>query len=258
MLYMGAYLMKCHYQTSDVWTDNRLVAQVGDPARENSYWGRPETTTVLDRPVITISPVNPGTDVAAQVSAAMAALSQALHSSHPDMSEDLMARAIQLYYFARGMNQRWKLPPTAKSLYPSYSHRDDLTWAAAWLCRGNSTFCAEALNNYDIAHKEGAYEVEMNYNSLLPQATMLLMNLGVAGAKRVEAFNDVLTVVLSHWMVGGCCAGWSAPAGKRTCFAPVLGLPISMQAISCTALSQWQVDRAAPRLPHSLMLQHRC
>jgi hypothetical protein len=112
---------------------------------------------------------------------------------------------------ARSMNQRWRLPTAQKTLYPSYSHWDDLTWAAAWLCRANSSFCAEALNSYDVAYQQAGYEVEMTYNNLMPHASMLLMSMGIAGAKRVETFNDVVTQVLSHWMVRGRMAASPAP-----------------------------------------------
>ncbi len=83
---------------------------MGDPGKENSFWGRPEQSPVNDRPVNIISPTNPGTDVAAQVSAAMAALAQALqvgaarccpqmpllHPQRPVAAAALVAAQLQL------------------------------------------------------------------------------------------------------------------------------------------------------------------
>jgi hypothetical protein len=145
-----------------------------------------------------------------------------LQEVSPELSEDLLRRSQQLYYMARSMNKRWKLPASQKNLYPSYSHWDDLTWAATWLCRANSTFCAEALNSFDVAYQQAGYEMDMSYNNMMPHASMLLMSVGVAGARRVEAFNDVVTQVLSHWMVRGArcillhpAGDWHANAAQR-------------------------------------------
>ena len=46
--------------------------QVGDGRADHRYWGRPEEMT-MDRPAWSISPSAPGSDLAAETAAAMAA-----------------------------------------------------------------------------------------------------------------------------------------------------------------------------------------
>ena len=54
--------------------------KVGDSRKDHGYWGRPEDMT-LDRPTKKLTPTNPGSDLAADVAAAMAAGSMAFAES---------------------------------------------------------------------------------------------------------------------------------------------------------------------------------
>lgn len=52
-----------------------LTHQVGNPELENKVWGRPQDMTI-DRPCYAITSKSPGTDLAAETAAALAATAE--------------------------------------------------------------------------------------------------------------------------------------------------------------------------------------
>lgn len=62
------YFIKCHV------SNNELYVQVGDGHADHSYWGRPEEMT-MDRPALKVTTSLPGSDVAGETAAALAAAS---------------------------------------------------------------------------------------------------------------------------------------------------------------------------------------
>ena len=82
---------------------NRLnFSQVGDGQLDHQVWGRPEDMTMA-RPAFSISPSNPGSELAGETAAALAAASILFKSSNSGYSSSLLTRAKQLFDFA---NQR--------------------------------------------------------------------------------------------------------------------------------------------------------
>ncbi|CAN4122965.1 unnamed protein product [Withania somnifera] len=113
--------------------DNVLYIQVGDPDADHKCWDRPEDMTEA-RPLIQINASVPGTEVAAETAAAMAAASLVFKSSDSTYSTDLLKHAKQLFSFAdkyRGSYSE-NIPEVAK-YYNSTGYGDELLWAASWL-----------------------------------------------------------------------------------------------------------------------------
>lgn len=91
----------------------------------------------MARPAFKITPRKPGSELAAETAAAMAAASIAFRSTNIGYSMNLLQHAADLYDFAdsnRGVYS--DSIPNAASFYRSFSgYKDELVWAAAWLYR---------------------------------------------------------------------------------------------------------------------------
>jgi len=89
----------------------------------------------MARPAWKITPQKPGSDLAAETAAALAAASIAFRFSDVSYSMKLLQHAADLYEFAdkyRGVYS--DSIPNAASFYRSFSgYKDELVWGAAWL-----------------------------------------------------------------------------------------------------------------------------
>ncbi|MQM02246.1 hypothetical protein Taro_035014 [Colocasia esculenta] len=122
------YFIKAHTQPDVLW------AEVGDGDTDHYCWQRPEDMTT-SRQAYQIDPDHPGSDLAGETAAAMAAASIVFRRSNPHYSHLLLHHAQQLFEF--GDKHRGKYDRSvaaARSYYASISgFNDELLWAALWL-----------------------------------------------------------------------------------------------------------------------------
>lgn len=111
-----------------------LYGEVGDGNSDHYCWQRPEDMTT-DRHAYKIDPSNPGSDLAGETAAAMAAASIVFRRSNPAYSAVLLRHAHQLFDFADKYRGKYDSSITvAQKYYRSISgYNDELLWAAAWL-----------------------------------------------------------------------------------------------------------------------------
>ncbi|KAL3817862.1 hypothetical protein ACJIZ3_003767 [Penstemon smallii] len=129
------YLLKAATATPDT-----LYVQVGDPYIDHRCWERPED---MDTPrnVYKVTPQNPGSDVAAETAAALAAASIVFKDSDPVYSNKLLKTAIKVFDFADRYKGAYSdtLGSVVCPFYCSYSgYHDELLWGASWLHRATS------------------------------------------------------------------------------------------------------------------------
>ncbi|XP_022155794.1 endoglucanase 13-like [Momordica charantia] len=123
------YLVKAHPQP-DV-----LYCEVGDGNSDHACWQRPEDMTT-PRTAYRLDDQHPGSDLAAETAAALAAASVAFRPSNPDYSSMLLTHAKQLFDFGRNHQGLYQNSvPVASQFYSSSGFQDELLWAAAWLHR---------------------------------------------------------------------------------------------------------------------------
>nr|ANR02619.1 endo-b-1,4-glucanas [Perinereis aibuhitensis] len=123
------YFMKCHV------SDNEFYGQVGDGHADHAYWGRPEEMN-MNRPAWSIRPGAPGSDLAGETAAALAAGSILFSDSDANYANQLRNHARTLYDFAynnRGVYH--DSIPNAADFYRSGGYQDELCWGALWLYR---------------------------------------------------------------------------------------------------------------------------
>ena len=88
----------------------------------------------IPRPAFKIDQKKPGSDLAGETAAAMAAGSIAFRKWNPGYSRTLLRHAKELYEFADKYRGKYSDSISqANDFYKSSSYQDELAWAAAWL-----------------------------------------------------------------------------------------------------------------------------
>ncbi|WJX32810.1 Esterase/lipase/thioesterase [Trifolium repens] len=133
------YLLKAATTTPDT-----LYVQVGEPNMDHRCWERPED---MDTPrnVYKVSAQNPGSDVASETAAALAASSLVFKDSDPTYSSQLLQAAINVFNFADRYRGSYSdsLNSVVCPFYCSYSgYHDELLWGASWIYK------ASGINSY--------------------------------------------------------------------------------------------------------------
>ncbi|TXG62443.1 hypothetical protein EZV62_009437 [Acer yangbiense] len=119
------YFIKAHPQP-DV-----LYGEVGDGDSDHACWQRPEDMTT-PRTTFKIDDQNPGSDLAAETAAALAAASVAFRPSDTKYAHELVVHAKQLFDFAHNHAGIYQNSiPVAGKFYSSSGYEDELLWAAA-------------------------------------------------------------------------------------------------------------------------------
>ncbi|KAJ4837887.1 hypothetical protein Tsubulata_041047 [Turnera subulata] len=122
------YFIKAHTSSHVLW------AEVGDGDTDHYCWQRPEDMTT-SRQAYKIDENNPGSDLAGETAAAMAAASLVFKKTNPHYSHLLLLHAQQLFEF--GDKYRGKYDASigvVKNYYASVSgYMDELLWGAMWL-----------------------------------------------------------------------------------------------------------------------------
>ncbi|XP_028756044.1 endoglucanase 1-like [Neltuma alba] len=143
------YLLKAATSTPET-----LYVQVGEANTDHKCWQRPEDMDT-PRDVYMVNPQSPGSDVAAETAAALAASSLVFKQSDPAYSSKLLQAAIQVFDFAeryRGSYSK-SLNSVVCPFYCSYSgYHDELLWGATWIYKasGISSYMNYLLSNSDV------------------------------------------------------------------------------------------------------------
>ncbi|XP_028057393.1 endoglucanase 6-like [Camellia sinensis] len=126
-----------------------LYGEVGDGNTDHYCWQRPEDMTT-SRQAYKIDPNNPGSDLAGETAAAMAAASVVFRHHNPSYANELLTHAQQLFEFANKYRGKYDSSITvAQKYYRSVSgYADELLWAAAWLYKAtNNQYYLSYLGN---------------------------------------------------------------------------------------------------------------
>jgi endoglucanase len=128
------------YMQAAYVSDDEIVVGMGDPEADHAQWRRPEDDVHPRTPYV-ISTTRPGADVAAGMSAALAATSYVFTNVDPAYSTRLLKTAGRLYKFAAKHPGLYSdSVPAAAKFYKSSAYKDEMAWAATWLgIRTNKT-----------------------------------------------------------------------------------------------------------------------
>ncbi|CAD6339661.1 unnamed protein product [Miscanthus lutarioriparius] len=140
------YFIKAHTRPDELW------AEVGDGDTDHYCWQRPEDMTT-SRQAYKVDRDRPGSDVAGETAAAMAAASMVFREHNPHYASLLLHHALQLFEFADKYRGKYDSSiAEVKSYYASVSgYHDELLWAALWLHRatGRAEYLDYVVDNAD-------------------------------------------------------------------------------------------------------------
>ncbi|XP_010431848.1 PREDICTED: endoglucanase 23 [Camelina sativa] len=132
---------------------NRIFVQVGEAQPDHDCWERPEDMDT-PRTAFALDASYPASDLAGEITAALAAASIAFKQSNPRYSKILLDKAIQTFKYADSRRGSYTdNPGVNKAVCPFYcsvnGYKDELLWGAAWLRRatGLDYYLTYLLNN---------------------------------------------------------------------------------------------------------------
>lgn len=136
---------------------NVLYGQVGSGSADHSWWGPAEVVHLTsraasNRPSYAISANCPGSDLAGETAAALAAIAMVFQPTDSAYASTLLTHSEQLYNFAKTYQGKYSDCITdASAFYNSWSgYADELVWSAAWLYKatGNQSYLDAAKADY--------------------------------------------------------------------------------------------------------------
>ncbi|KAF7080762.1 hypothetical protein CFC21_084781 [Triticum aestivum] len=181
------YILKCAAKKNHMWV------QVGDPNLDHQCWVRPENMPT-PRTLYQIDGNTPGTEIAAETAAALAA-SAMVFRNDKNYARRLMNKAKLLYQFARS---HLKTYDGECPFYCSYSgYNDELLWAATWLFMATKRqVYADFITHEAISSSVAEFSWDLKY----PGAQILLAphNMNASGglqSYKTQADNFVCAVL---------------------------------------------------------------
>ena len=111
-----------------------FFAQVGEAAVDHALWAPPEKMR-MPRRSFRITADQPGSDLAGEAAASLAAASLLFAAKDPPYSERCLASARELFNFADNFRGSYSdvIPDAGLHYHSSNGFLDELAWAAAWL-----------------------------------------------------------------------------------------------------------------------------
>ncbi|HEY9649392.1 MAG TPA: glycoside hydrolase family 9 protein, partial [Coleofasciculaceae cyanobacterium] len=125
--WVNNYFIKAHPSPNVLW------GQVGKASLDHGWWGSAEVMP-MPRPAYKIDASCPGSDLAGETAAAMAASSIVFKKTDTNYASKLLQHAKDLYEFADQYRGKYSDCITeANDFYKSQGYDDELVWGAAWL-----------------------------------------------------------------------------------------------------------------------------
>ncbi|PIA50107.1 hypothetical protein AQUCO_01300683v1 [Aquilegia coerulea] len=161
-----------------------VFVQVGDPYGDHNCWQRPEDMDTPRTPYA-VSKDHPGSEVAAEIAAALAASSIVFRTNDVPYSITLLRRAIEVFNFADKYRGSYNdsLGPWVCPFYCDYSgYQDELMWGAAWLHRATNSqvYWRYLVQNIHNMESSGNY-AEFGWDSKYAGINVLLSKLLLLG-----------------------------------------------------------------------------
>src|SRR5688572_30878033 len=208
------YFIKAHP------TANELYGQIGEGGADHAWWG-PAEVMQMARPSYRVTTSCPGSDLAGETAAALAAASIAFRPTDPTYANTLLTHARQLYTFADTYRGKYSDCITdAAGYYQSWSgYNDELVWGAVWLYRATNeqafldkaqTYYANLSNQQQTTTK--SYKWTIAWDDKSYGCYVLLAKLTGATQYHQDAQGW-----LNWWTVGGTALGAD---GTRVNYSP--------------------------------------
>jgi len=168
------YFMAAHL------SDTEFVGQVGDGDADHGFWGRPEDMT-MNRPAFSITASKPGSDLAGETAAALAAgYLYFTRRGDTAYAADLLKHARTMFDFADQHRDVYTNAIPAAAFYNSWSgYNDELLWSAAWLAKatGESKYLDKAKSFFSQFEDVQGVPSEFSWDNKVAGAQILMYEL---------------------------------------------------------------------------------
>jgi hypothetical protein len=153
----------------------------------------------MKRPAFKVSKNSPGTDLAAETAAAMAAGSLAFRTKNPLYSKTLLKHAKELYDFAENNRGLYSSSiQNAAGFYNSQSYKDELTWGALWLYKAtNDTKYLQKAEGYFVQFTLSQPGWGFSWDEKTGGLQLLLYQL-----TKKETYKKAIRATLDLWLPG--------------------------------------------------------
>ncbi|CAN6236649.1 unnamed protein product [Urochloa humidicola] len=184
------YFIKAHTEPNGLWV------QVGDGDSDHLCWERAEDMST-PRTAFKIDRNHPGSEVAGETAAALAAAAKAFRPYDSMYADLLLLHAKQLFTFADTFRGRYDDSLlSAKKFYPSDSgFQDELLWAAAWLyeATGDEEYLRYVSQNAEAFGGIGWSVLEFSWDNKYAGLQVLLSKVLLEGSAAAStAYADTL------------------------------------------------------------------
>nr|KAG5708998.1 hypothetical protein BaRGS_004637 [Batillaria attramentaria] len=171
---------------------------VGNVDLDHDFWGRPEDMRMA-RPAYKVTTNHPGSDLAGETAAALAAGYLAFKDTDAAYASELLTAARSLYNMAYSHHGLYHHAiPEAADAYPSYGFQDELCWGAAWLYKatGEATYLSKA------EHALSAAGVDSNEFSWDDKSIACVVLLHEVSPTARDDYADFIKSFLHKWRRG--------------------------------------------------------
>jgi len=187
------YFIGCHK------ADHEFIGQIGDGYADHAQWDSPENMNI-DRPAFSLTEQGPGSDLAGETAAALAA-SSVFFSLTGDIeyADKCLVHARTLLDFADNFRGKYTDTIPAGGFYESWSgFNDELIWAAAWIAKatGDQADIARAESLWSELGGSGAYPSEVSWDDKWAMTFLLMFDVTRKAEYRAKA-EDFMSDLLS-------------------------------------------------------------
>lgn len=189
------FIIKSHTSPTTLYT------QVGDADGDHRCWERPEDMDT-PRTLYKITANSPGSEVAADAAAALAAASIAFRNVDSNYSTVLLRQSKSLFQFADKYRGSYS---SSCPFYCSFSgYQDELLWAAAWLYKatGKGRYLDFVLNNTGWSQAVS----EFSWDNKFAGVQTLLTKEFLKGTKNLARFKNDADAFVCALMPGSSSA----------------------------------------------------
>ncbi|AZK47654.1 glycoside hydrolase family 9 protein [Paenibacillus lentus] len=204
------YFIKAHTAPNELW------GQVGNGTADHNWWG-PAEVMPMQRPAYKIDASSPGSDLAGETAAALAAASIIFRDTDSAYAEKLLTHAKQLYQFADQYRGSYSDSITdAVQYYKSWSgYADELSWGGAWLylATNDQTYLDKAIaaSNQWGTLQSGGWDYKWTHNWDNKQFGAQLLLARITGESR---FVQSTERNMEYWTTG------VSGTGERVTYTP--------------------------------------
>ncbi len=219
LLAWGAIEYRAGYQRSGEWphlmdvirwgtdwirkahvSERVFYGQVGDPQLDHAFWGPPEAMT-MKRPSFKIDSKKPGSEIAGEAAAALAAASILFRTEDNAYAQNLLTHARALFDFADQCRGTYTdAIPSARGYYHSRSgYEDELVWSALWLYKatGEIGYLQKAESIYAAHCASAPMRWTHSWDDKSYGAVILLAQL-----TKSDTYKDAVRHWLNYWTTG--------------------------------------------------------